>query len=132
MSQPLTPPVARVIWLDAAVCALTGAVLAAASGPVSGLTAIPAALVFWAGMLLLPIAAFMAFVASRRPVPAWGVVIVVAGNVGWVLASLALLLGIWFVPNALGMALIAGQAVAVLFLAWLEYAASRPQAARAN
>ena len=125
MSASLTPPVARIVWLDAAVCLSTGLVLAVANTPIAGITAIPAGLVLWSGLLLLPIAAFMAFVASRRPVPALGLTLIVFGNLGWVVVSLALLTGLWFTPNVIGIAFILAQAAFVAFFAWIEHVAKR-------
>ena len=125
MSASPTPPVARIVWLDAAVCLSTGLMLAVANTQIAGITAIPAGLVLWSGLLLLPIAVFMAFVASRRPVPAFGLTLIVFGNLGWVVVSLALLTGLWFTPNLIGIAFILAQAAFVAFFAWIEHAANR-------
>lgn len=118
------PPAFRsIVLLDAATCAGMGALLIAASEPLAVLTALPPALLFYAGLALLPVAVFMVL-AVLRPVPllAW---LVIAGNLLWVLESFALLLSGWVAPNALGAALIAGQALAVAALSLLEYAALR-------
>ena len=125
MSVSLARPAARIIWLDAALCLFTGLVLAVANAPIAAITAIPSGLLLWAGLLLLPVAAFMAFVASRRPVPALGLTLIVFGNLGWIVASLALLTGFWFAPNAIGVAFILAQAALVALFAWMEYAAMR-------
>ena len=66
MSASLTPPVARIVWLDAAVCLSTGLVLAVANTPIAGITAIPAGLVLWSGLLLLPIAEIAGFILVGR------------------------------------------------------------------
>jgi hypothetical protein len=106
--------------IDAITCAAMGALLMVAAGPVAALTALPAPFLFWAGAVLLPIAAFMALSASLRPVPAAAAALVVLGNIGWVIASL-LLPALGFVtPNALGWIFLAEQAAVVAVLATLE------------
>jgi hypothetical protein len=114
---------ARILNLDAATCAAMGLLLLLLSGPISGITAIPATLLFYAGAALIPIAAFMALVARAGtgiPLAVW---LVIAGNLGWVVASVVVLGLVG--PNWLGVALIVGQALVVALLAWLEYGAWR-------
>lgn len=115
----------RLLLVDAASCAALGALLALVPTPVAGLTALPPALLLGAGLSLLPVAAFIAWVATRTPVPVAGVRVVVAGNLLWVAASLVLLVSGWIAPNALGTAFVAGQALVVALLAGLEHAALR-------
>jgi hypothetical protein len=106
--------------IDAITCAAMGALLMVAAGPVAALTALPAPFLFWAGAVLLPIAAFMALSARLRPIPAAAAALVVLGNIGWVIASL-LLPALGFVtPNALGWIFLAAQAAVVAVLATLE------------
>ena len=112
----------RVLWLDAMTCAAMGAVLIGASSWLAELTDIPHGLLFWAGVVLVPIALFMA-VIGLRPV-ALGVWLVIIGNVVWVAASGASLIG-FIEPNPFGVGFILAQALAVAGLAWLEYAALR-------
>ncbi len=72
-----------VLKIDAATCVATGLLMTAGAGIVSGLTQLPSGLLMTAGASLFPIAAFMAFAATR--VPAWplGVWLVILGNIGW-------------------------------------------------
>jgi hypothetical protein len=123
MSSTENRDLARILILDAATCAAMGILLILFCGPVSGLTAIPAPLLLWAGAALIPIAIYMALVARSGTGSALAVWLVIAGNLGWVAASLALLGMIS--PNGLGVALIAGQALVVALLAWLELRAWR-------
>jgi hypothetical protein len=62
----------------------------------------------------------MALVAMAGA-PTIGVWLVILGNAGWVIASLALIFGDWIAPNMLGIAFIGVQAIAVAILAALEY-----------
>jgi hypothetical protein len=103
---------------DAVTCAVMGALLVLGSGTLSGLTLLPTALLTEAGIVLLAVAAFILFVATRRVMPALGVIAIIAGNAFWVLGSLAVLLAT--TPNALGTGFVLVQAFAVAALAALE------------
>ncbi len=111
----------RVLLVDAAACALMGAVLAAASGTIAGWTALPHSLLLVAGVALLPIAGFIGFVATRDQISEPAVWLIVVGNGAWVVASIWLLVGAGLSPNALGHVLVGGQALAVGVLAELEF-----------
>lgn len=106
--------------IDATTCAAMGALLMVAAGPVAALTALPAPFLFWAGAILLPIAAFMALSARGRPVSRAATALIVLGNIGWVAASLLLPAMAWVSPNILGWIFLAAQAAVVAVLATLE------------
>ncbi|GGO57545.1 hypothetical protein SAMN05444398_107182 [Roseovarius pacificus] len=112
-----------ILAIDAATCAIMGALLVFASEPIAGLTGIPEPFLFVAGLLLLPIAVFMAVFARVATIPAWAVQMVVAGNVLWVLGSVILPIAGLIAPNGLGWAFLLVQAVAVAIFASLEWAA---------
>lgn len=122
----------RVLWLDAATCVATGALMSFGSTPLAGLTNLPAGLLFYAGLSLFPVAAFIVFVASRAAIPAAGVWMVVIGNAAWSLTSLALLTDQRVSPNALGIAFVLIQAAAVALLAELEYMGLKSTTAKAT
>lgn len=113
----------RLLLIDATSCALMGAALVAAADPLASLIAIPSTLLFRAGLILLPIAAFMALLARQRPVPGWGVSLIVIGNLLWVFASLALPLSGSVSPNLLGWLFLLAQAAFVTLLTLLEHRA---------
>lgn len=113
----------RLLLIDATSCALMGAALVAAADPLASLTAIPSTLLFRAGLILLPIAAFMALLARQTPVPGWGVSLIVIGNLLWVFASLALPLSGSVSPNLLGWLFLLAQAAFVTLLTLLEHRA---------
>ncbi len=117
------------LFADAMTCAAMGALLVLGSGLVAGLTHIPAPLLFYAGLSLLPIAAFMALVAMRSSISAPLAWLVIAGNALWVAASLLLLVSGWIAPNAIGWVFVIAQALAVAVLAVLEHGALRQPAA---
>jgi hypothetical protein len=117
----------RILLLDAATCAVMGLLLLLASGPVGGRTGIPAALLFYAGAALIPIALYMALVARWAVGNHLAVWLVILGNIGWVLASFGLFA--FIAPDGLGIAFILAQAAIVAVLARLEYAAWRTSGA---
>lgn len=118
------PSLPSLLNLDALACGIMGSGLIAASAPIGAWTALPAPLLFWAGILLLPIAAFMAVSARSVPVPSWAANFVILGNCVWVIASLALPLAGLVSPNPVGWLLLSGQAGLVAVLAAAEFGAS--------
>ena len=114
----------RVLALDSASCAGLGILLAAgaALAPLFGLSE---ELLRGAGMLLLPFAAFLAWLASR-PAPSSPLVwLVIVGNVAWTAESFVLLAQQSERVTTLGGLFVSAQGLAVLVLAGLEYAGLR-------
>ena len=113
----------RVLALDSASCAIMGLAMGLGSAGLAPLLGLPEDLVRTAGLLLLPLACFIGWLASRPAPPALLVWLVIVGNLGWTAESFALL-GQQS-PTPLGTAFVAAQAIAVLGLAALEYAGLR-------
>lgn len=109
-----------ILGLDAVTCLAMGGLLLAAGGLLASPLGLPEALLFYAGLVLLPVALFMLAVAVPSAPPAAGVFVVVAGNWLWVAASIALPLFGLVSPTALGYAFLAVQAAAVTVLALAE------------
>ncbi len=109
----------RTLAVDALTCVAAGALMAFGAAPLSPLTGLPQPLLLWAGIVLFPVAALMAFLSRRETAPAPLVWLVVLGNAGWVAGSLAVL--VLTAPTALGIAFVAAQAGAVAVLTVLEY-----------
>ncbi|KAA2211559.1 hypothetical protein [Teichococcus oryzae] len=123
-------PLHTLLGLDALSCAVMGAALLAAPVPLGRWMALPPTLLGGAGLALLLIAAFMAWLACRPAVPRWGLGLVVAGNALWAMGSVLLpMLGL-VSPSLPGWLFLLGQAGAVALLAWLE-AGARPAPAMA-
>lgn len=119
----------RVLLTDAASCAVLGVILAGASGLIAALTGLPSELLVWAGTALLPVAAYIALIALRPDIPTWGVWVLILGNAGWILGSVAVLIAVDGL-NAMGMVFVAAQALAVLVLTELEFIGLRRQSRR--
>ena len=121
----------RVLALDSASCSMLGLLLALGSAPLSELFGLGDRLLFGAGLLLLPFAAFMAWLASRPAPPSRLVWLVIVGNVAWTAESFLLISTEAGRITALGTAFVAVQAVAGLGLGLLEYAGLRRMRATA-
>ncbi|KQP37529.1 hypothetical protein [Pseudorhodoferax sp. Leaf274] len=120
----------RVMWVDAASCAATGALQVGATDALARLTGLPGGLLLGTGLFLLAYAAAAAAVASRASPPRTLVGLVAIGNFGWAAACAALLASGLYAVTALGMAWVVAQAVTVVLLAeaqWMGLRATRPQ-----
>ncbi|WEZ82551.1 hypothetical protein P6U16_15885 [Rhizobium sp. 32-5/1] len=118
-------PLNKLLATDALTCTAMGAALLVASAPISAITQIPQALLFWAGFSLLPIAAFMAVTATFAPASRWMVSLIILGNALWVALSLLLPVGGFVSPNTLGWVFLLGQAAIVAIITKLEFDASK-------
>ena|SRR5688572_19396572 len=123
-STPI-PYLRIVLLVDAATCVAMGLVLALGAGKLAAILGLPVPLIQYSGLVLLPTAAFITWVASRRDPPRWGIQAIIAGNALWIGASLALLVAGWVSPTWIGKGFIAGQALGVALLTVIEYVASR-------
>ena len=109
----------RVLTVDATTSAAMGVALALDANALAGLLELPAGLVAYAGLSLLPFAAVVAWLGTRAIPPRPGVWAVIAANLVWVVASVVLLASGAVAPNALGYAFVVAQAIAVAVLAEL-------------
>lgn len=118
-----------VLRLDAASCALTGALQLLAAPALADLFGLPQALLAGTGWFLLAVCAY-ALWASRAPVRRPAVWLLVAGNALWVLGCVELLLT-GAAATVVGVAWVAVQAAAVALLAALEWQGLRRMPATA-
>jgi len=123
--NPRLPALRTLLTLDAITCTVMGGLLLAVAGPLAGVTQIPAGFLSGAGLLLLPVAAFMVAVARLRPIPGWAAHMVVLGNALWVVASVALPASGVLEPNLPGWICLLSQAAVVGLLAVLEFEAAQ-------
>ena len=121
----------RVLALDSASCAAIGLLLCLGAAPLSGLLGLGERLLFGAGLLLLPLAAFIGWLASRPAPPSALVWIVIVGNAAWTAESFLLISTEAGKITALGTAFVAAQALAVLGITALEYVGLRRTGAAA-
>lgn len=106
--------------IDAATCAALFVLCVFATATVAALLGLPTDVVTVAGWIGLPSALLMLFVANQKA-PSKGLANLIAvGNLGWVAASLAVLIIFAGQMTWLGIAVVAIQAVVVLDLAIFE------------
>jgi len=113
----------RVLALDSLSCLAMGLGMSLAAAPLAPLFGLDETLIRFAGLALLPIGAFIGWLASRPAPPrllVWGVIL---GNLGWSVESFVVIAQQQ--PEPLGTAFVAAQAVAVLGLTALEYVGLR-------
>lgn len=119
----------RILALDSLSCLALGLALGLGAATLAPLFGLPEPLVRIAGLALLPLGAFIFWLASRPAPPPALVWAVILGNVGWTAESFVLLGQSQ--PTRLGTAFVATQAAAVLGLAALEYLGLRKARAAA-
>lgn len=117
----------RAIQLDAVATAAMAALLIAAAAPLSQWLQLPQNLLLGAGLLLVPYVAYLGWLLSRERISAQQAWSVIAINACWVIDSAIVLVGGWVSPNALGMAFVIVQALAVAVFAELQYFGLRRQ-----
>lgn len=111
----------RALLADAVITGATGALMAGGASVLTGMLGLPEPLLRYAGLVLLPFAAFVAFTATRATVSraaAWAAVLI---NALWVLDSAALLVTGWVAPTPLGYAFVLFQAAVVASFAMLQF-----------
>lgn len=121
----------RVLMVDAVCSGAMGAAMIALAAVLGDVLQLPADLLREAGIVLIPFAAFVGFLATRAQPVRFAVWAVIALNVVWAADSILLLLTGWVAPNALGYAFVIGQALVVAVFAELEYVGLRRTSATA-
>ena len=124
--MPNTLFLRRILALDALSCLAMGLLTGVGAAPLAPLFGLPETLLRVAGLALLPLAAFIFWLATRPSPPRPLVWVVILGNLGWTAESFLTLGQSQATP--LGTAFVSAQAVAVLGLAVLEYAGIRKAA----
>lgn len=110
---------------DAVISGATGLLMLAGAGVLTSWLGVPAPLMRYVGLILLPFAAMVLYLARMPLVSRAGVRLVIALNVAWVAASILVLVAGWIEPTTLGMAFVIFQAVVVAGFAELQYTGLR-------
>ena len=111
-----------ILLVDGIVSGAMGLLLIAGAGILDGAFDLPAAFLRGAGVVLLPWFALLAIIATRRVIHRSAVRFVIIANLGWIAASVLLPFTGWIEPNALGVAFIIVQALAVVVFALAQIA----------
>jgi hypothetical protein len=115
----------RALQADAFFSGVSAIWLTFGAGELAVLLNLPMALLRETGVFLIAYAALVGWLGMRATLPRALVMIVIAGNAAWTVASIALLFSSAVTPNLLGEAAIAAQAIVVGALAELQYVGLR-------
>jgi hypothetical protein len=111
----------RALLGDAIFSGASAVLLTFGAGALAPWLNLPEALLRETGLFLIGYAALVGWLGTRQAMPKALVIVVIAGNAAWTLASIALLFSGAVTPNLLGEAFIAAQAIVVGALAELQY-----------
>lgn len=111
----------RALLADALFSGVSAIGLSLDATRLAPLLGLPAALLQSTGLFLIGYAAFVGWLGTRRAMPKALVMLVIAGNAAWTVASLALLLSAAVSPNLLGECVVIAQAIATGVFAELQY-----------
>jgi hypothetical protein len=111
----------RVLKIDAVTSGISAALMLLTADEASKWLGLPVSLLVGAGLVLIPFAAFVFYVATRPIIARGAVWTVIALNVLWLIDSVLTIVAGWTQPTELGTAVVIAQAVGVAVLAELEY-----------
>lgn len=117
-----------VLIIDALISGATGALLVIAAPMLESWLGLSAALLRYAGVILLPFAMVVGWLGSQAAPPRAAVKAIVATNFAWVAASILLLVAGGVNPTTLGIAFVLFQAIVVLVLGELQFMGLRKTA----
>ena len=111
----------RAFLLDTITSGMMALLLTLGAGELAPLLDLPEPLLRETGLFLIAYTALVGWLATRQSMPKLLVMIVIAGNAAWTLASIALLFSSAVTPNGLGQIFIVAQALVPGALAELQY-----------
>jgi uncharacterized protein YjeT (DUF2065 family) len=111
----------RAFLLDTIVSGMMALLLTFGAGTLAQLLELPEQLLRETGLFLIAYTALVGWLATRQSMPKALVMIVIAGNAAWTLASIALLFSGAVTPNGLGEVFVIAQAMVPGALAELQY-----------
>jgi hypothetical protein len=121
----------RALLADAVFSGLSAVVMTLDAAALAPLFNLPEALLRETGLFLIAYTALVGWLATRPALPKAIVMVVVAGNAAWTLASIALLFSGAVAPNLLGEIVVVAQAIATGVFAELQYIGLRRSAGTA-
>ena len=111
----------RALLADAVFSGMSALGLTFGAGALASLLNLPEALLRETGLFLIAYTALVGWLGTRQIVPKLLVVLVVAGNTAWTIASIALLFSGAVTPNLLGEIVVVAQAIATGVFAELQF-----------
>jgi hypothetical protein len=110
----------KVLIADAVISGAAAVAMMAGSTFLPGLLGLPADLLLWAGIALVPFVAGLVLIVRAGAVPAGIVVGVIVVNIVWVVASLFVAFGPAFATTLFGKVFVVAQAATVALFAELQ------------
>ena len=110
-----------VLFADAATCAASALLLSLGGGFLQNMLGLPASLMFYAGLSLVPFTAFLVYAATRRSISKTFIWLIIGLNLLWTIDSLLLLVSGYVSPTGFGYAFVIFQAIGVLMFADFEF-----------
>ena len=110
---------------DAVFSGVSAVAMVLDTSTLASLLGLPDALLRETGLFLIAYTALVGWLGARTSLPKGPVILVVAGNAAWTLASIAVLLSGAVSPNLLGTIVILAQAIATGVFAELQYVGLR-------
>ena len=120
MTVPMTSYLKKVITADAVISGAAGIAMMAGSLFLPALTGLPSAVLFWAGLALVPFVIELAMILRMKQVSPGIVMAVIAINIAWVAASLFVAFGPVFELTLFGKIFVVAQALVVALFAELQ------------
>lgn len=111
----------RAFLLDTSASGMMALLLCLGARQLAPLLDLPERLLLQTGLFLIAYTALVGWLATRQSMPKLLVMIVIAGNAAWTLASIALLFSDAVAPNGLGQAFVVAQAMVPGALAAMQY-----------
>ncbi len=111
----------RSLLADAIFSGVSAVAMTLDAGALAPFLNLPEALLRETGLFLIAYTALVGWLGTRTQAPKALVMIVVAGNAAWTLASIALLFSGAVAPNLLGTIVVVAQAIATGVFAELQY-----------
>ena len=111
----------RALLADAIFSGVSALLLTFGARMLAQLLNLPEALLRESGLFLIAYTALVGWLGMREAMPKALVVIVIAGNAAWTIASISLLFSSAVTPNLLGEAFVAMQAIVTGVFAELQY-----------
>lgn len=120
MSVQMISYLKKVLIADAAISGAAAVAMMAGSTFLPALLGLPAELLLWAGVALIPFVAGLVLVIRQREIAPGVVVAIIAINIAWVVASLVVAFGPVFAPTLFGKVFVVAQAAVVALFAELQ------------
>ena len=120
MSLVPSPLLRRALVVDAVLSGAIGLILLAGADLFAALLELPSDLVRYAGLILLPFAGWVGWLARQERVARTAIRSMIAINLAWAFASVLILALGWVTPNVLGTLFLLVQALLVLGFAAVE------------